>query len=119
METTRRRLEIRIGSLKSGFLSRLESDSEVCFVGLAGNSNRGETIRFWRLEAGISRLEENNGTIEMVAGSRRRARSSIRRGERKTAENLRLEKRSDLCLQQLARNSNSRFAIRNPGVGGR
>jgi hypothetical protein len=92
---------------------------EFCFVEVAGDSNRGVTIRFWRLEAGGWRLEEKSGTIEMVAGSRRKAGSSIRRGERKTAENLRLEKSSDLCLQQLAGNSNSGFAIRNPDVGDR
>src|ERR1700746_767132 len=34
---------------KSPFLSRLGSASGLCFVGFAGNSNRGVSIRFWRL----------------------------------------------------------------------
>src|ERR1700746_693862 len=39
----------RKASQKSAFLSRLGSGGGLCFGGVAGNSNRGVSIRFWRL----------------------------------------------------------------------
>jgi hypothetical protein len=63
-------------------------------MGLIAISNRGVSIRFWRLEASRSKLEESEDP------------------EEKSAKNLRLGLRPGLCFLWVAGNSNSRFAIR-------
>src|ERR1700722_10544459 len=80
---------------KPPLLSRLESTIGLCFVGVAGNSNRGVSIR------------------KLVASEFLNCGSPTR----KIAKYLRLENFSSLILMGFTFNSNSRFAIRK-WVGG-
>jgi hypothetical protein len=48
---------------KRAILSRLEIGSELCFVGVAENSNRSVSIRFWRLGAPPSLLEDETAGV--------------------------------------------------------
>jgi hypothetical protein len=48
---------------KKAFLSRLEIRSELCFFGVAENSNRGVSIRFWRLETRRWTLKEQAADV--------------------------------------------------------
>jgi len=48
---------------KRAFLSRLEIGSELCFVWVAENSNRGVSIRFWRQGARRWTLKEEAADV--------------------------------------------------------
>ena len=61
-------------------LSRLGFCTAFCFIGVTGNSNRGVSIRLWRLEIRGWRVEEN--PVRKIV---------VRRSECKSGENLRLE----------------------------
>jgi hypothetical protein len=52
---------VRIIFFLGRYLSRLELRAGVCFLGVGGISNRGVSIRFWKLARGWMLEEETVG----------------------------------------------------------
>jgi hypothetical protein len=96
--------------MKVPILSRLEIGSWLSFVVVAGNSNRGVSIRFWKLDG-----SEVTASVGRVPGLARTHRQEClcHLVESEIAFFLRLGILSKPNFLSLTMNSNSRFAIRS------
>ena len=101
--------------MKVAILSRLEIGSGLSFVVVAGNSNRGVSIRFWKLDG--SEVTASVGRIRGLSGTHRQEclRQLV---ESEIAIFLRLGIFSELVFLLLTISFNSRFAIRSAVVCG-
>src|SRR5580698_259530 len=96
--------------MKVAILSRLEIGSGLSFVVVAGNSNRGVSIRFWKLDG--REVTASAGRIPSLMTAHRQE-WLCHLVESEIAIFLRLEIFSGSVFLSLTTSSNSRFAIRN------
>ena len=99
--------------MKAAILSRLEIGSGLSFVVVAGNSNRGVSISFWKLDG--SEVTGSVGRAPSLARTHRQE-CLYHLVESEIAIFLRLGIFSELVFLLLTMSSNSRFAIRSAVV---